>query len=179
MKKQAGFVGVLIIIVIQTYPAMGTLVEVSVTTDKPTYSLGEQVVVSITAFNPNDYEVTLLTGIPMATYVMDNVYDWRDGRIFIMLLISEVLPPLETYTWELKHNNLIPPTHAGDPDYYPLELGVHSVVGQVLTEPIIQSEPFEFIVVPEPATAILLALGSLALLRNRCWPVCPMEGVQK
>jgi len=33
--------------------------------------------------------------------------------------------------------------------------------------------------IPEPATAILLALGSLALLRNRCRPVCPREGPQK
>ncbi len=33
--------------------------------------------------------------------------------------------------------------------------------------------------IPEPATAILLALGGLALLRNRCRPVCPREGAQK
>lgn len=33
--------------------------------------------------------------------------------------------------------------------------------------------------IPEPASAILLAFGGLALLRNHCWPVCPREGAQK
>ena len=160
MIKKAALMGALILSVIQTNPAMGTLVEVSVTTDKPTYLLGEEIGISIIAFNPNNYEVILefWESWTDTSYCIDNSICPICGAGGFPPI---VIPQLSTHTW---HHDYL----TGFSSQYPLlEIGVHSVVGAVNIEPPIQSEPFEFTVVPEPCTLSLLTLGGLALLRKR------------
>jgi hypothetical protein len=163
MKKKVFFVVVLILVVIQTYTAMGTPIEVSVITDKPIYLLGEEIGLSVTAFNPNDYEISLDA---RAYYNIDNVA-WLP--FYTMEVKPPIpLPPLSSYTWYFEHHHG-PPL---DPEFYPLlEVGIHSVVGKaaVDTESYIQSyPPVHFTVVPEPATIVFILTGMLSFAKCKC-----------
>ena len=157
MKDKALFVGVVILVVVQTYTAMGTPIEVSVITDKPTYLLGENIGLSVTAFNPNNYEISLDA---LSYYNIDDVA-WLP--IYTMIVRPPIpLSPFSSYSWHFEHFHGSPL----DPMLYPfLEVGVHSVVGQaaVDTEPYVQSVPVQFTVAPEPATIVFIFTGMLAL----------------
>lgn len=163
MKEKSLFVGVLVLVVVQTYTAMGTPIEVSVITDKSVYSLGEDIGLSATAFNPNDYEISLDA---RAYYRIDDGY-WLPA--YIMIIWPPIsLQPLSSNIWNFTYHSF--PTEPGKINFYPiLEVGVHSVVGQaaVDTEPYIQSVPVQFTVVPEPATIVFIFTGMLALAPSR------------
>ncbi len=60
--------------------AEATIVDVSVATNKLVYELGEDVVVFVIAYNPNPEPITLTGGFYFASYKMDGVYDWAEGR---------------------------------------------------------------------------------------------------
>lgn len=161
IEKKVVWLGILMLTSLQSRQVIGESIEVSVTTDKTTYLLGEEIGISVTAFNPNDYELSLDA---LSYYKID------DGKwlpLYIMIVWPPIpLPPMSSYTWDFEHFHG-PPL---DPDYYPLlEIGEHSVVGQaaVYTESYIQSEPFQFSVIPEPATVILMSLGALGFVRRR------------
>ena len=160
MKREA-VLGALLLLGFQAYPATGEPIEVSILTDKLTYSLGEDIGISVTAFNPNDYELSIDA---LSYYKIDDGH-WLP--LYAMVVWPPIpLPPMSNYTWNFEHLHG-PPM---DPVLYPLlEVGEHLVVGQaaVLNETYIQSEPVQFSVVPEPGTIILMGLGGLGLVRRR------------
>jgi len=118
-----------------------TIVEVSATTDKSTYILGEDVTVFVTAYNPNPEAVTLTFGDTLqASYLMDWVFDWSEGKGFVQKLTYVTIEPHESHTWKRTHG----------PDervMYPLNVGKHIVMGRVVGYA--QSAPVEFKVVSE------------------------------
>jgi len=128
-----------------------TIVDISVATDKAIYQLNEEVTVFVTAYNPNPEPVTLRFGSTLvASYFMDDTYYWDEDKIFAPVLLHEDIEPDSRFTWELAHGSR-------EMNLYPLDLGVHSVVGIVVGFG--QSEPVEFEVIPEPATILILSFG--------------------
>jgi len=143
--------------------AKSAIVDINVATDKTTYSLGEEVVVFITAYNPNPEPVTLTGGFYFASYIMDEVYDWAEGRSAPQVILKVTINPGDSITWDLTHGSY-------EMQEYPLTLGKHMVVGEVLAVELIgdgKSAPVEFDVVPEPATILFLTLGICAMRIRR------------
>ncbi len=166
---------VVMVFVVSANSVEAAEIELSVATDEPSYSLGEDITVSVTAYNPNDYEVTLQFGDTLqASYIMDNVYDWSSDKIFLQVLTEVTIGAVSSYNWDLDHDweYTVGPSTYG----YDLSIGTHSVVGALqeqIGEPpgnyTYYSQPLEFEVVPEPATLGLVLLGRLILLRRRYW----------
>lgn len=138
---------------------LATTVEISVATDKPTYQLGETVNVSVIAHNPNPQPVTLSFGNSLnAKYLMDNVFDWTQGKVFIQIVTEVTIGSGDSHVWNLKHGS-------SERAIYPLNCGTHTIVGEVVGYG--QTSPIMFEVVPEPATAALLAAGALMTFAKR------------
>ena len=157
MIKKAKIPSILILLLFVITKAAA--VNISTTTDKDTYLLGEQVVVSVTAYNPNSNPATLNFATSLeASYLMDGVYDWTEGKVFIQLGRQLIIDPYDSYTWDLTHGNR-------EMELYPLDVGIHTVRGEVVGYG--YSPQVQFEVVPEPATILLLTLGSLLLNRRR------------
>jgi len=134
-------------------------VNISTITDKESYLLGEEVVVSVIAYNPDLNPVTLNFATSLqASYLMDGVYDWSEGKFFTQFPTRVTIGPYGSYTWDLTHG----PTEM---EAYPLEIGAHTVVGEVLGYG--YSSTIQFQVIPEPATILLLTLGGLLLTSRR------------
>jgi len=134
------------------------IVEISVETDKLTYLLDEEVVVSITAYNPNPDPVILYFGDTLhASYLMDDVFDWSQGKEFAQVISNITINPYESEMWERVHG-------LEEMNIYPLSIGTHTVVGEVVGYG--QSLPKNFHVIPEPSVVSLLAYGGLVLLRK-------------
>ena len=126
-------------------------IEISVATDKAVYQLDEDVVISVTAYNPTDEAITLVFGSDLqASYWMDGIYDWEDGRSRLTMLTYVTIDPYQFNTWQLTHGDY-------ERSIYPLGLGAHSVVGEVLEYGL--SNPAGFQVVPEPSCVMLLVVG--------------------
>jgi hypothetical protein len=164
-KKGARIIIILLLVLGLTETAKSSIVDISVSTDKATYSLDEDVVVSITACNPNSEPVTLTGGFYFASYIMDDVYDWVEGRSAPQVIQKLTIDPGDSITWDLTHGSY-------EMQEYPLTLGKHMVVGEVLAIELIgdgKSAPVEFDVVPEPATILLLTLGicGMRIVRHR------------
>jgi len=129
------------------------IVEISVDTDKLTYLLDEEVVVSITAYNPNPDPVILYFGDTLhASYLMDDVFDWSQGKTFSPVNLSITIEPYESKIWERNHG-------LKEMNIYPLSIGTHTVIGEVVGYG--QSIPIEFDVVPEPSMILLIGIGSI------------------
>ena len=160
MKKT--FILVLVFVLFLSGIGKATIVDISVATDKSTYLLGEYVTVYVSAYNPNVEPVTL--GFPsslQATYIMDGTYDWSMAKLFAQVVTGVSVNPDESHTWTLIHEAL-------DMNLYPLDIGVHSVVGEVVNYG--QTTPAEFEVIPEPITFAYLLLGGISIklrLRNK------------
>ena len=128
-----------------------TIVDISVATDKQIYQLNEEVTVSVTAYNPNLEPVTLRFGSTLvASYFMDDTYYWHENKIFAPVLLHKEIEPDSCFTWNLTHGSK-------EMGLYALDLGVHSVVGEVVGYG--QSEAINFEVIPEPVTILLLGCG--------------------
>ena len=89
---------------------------------------------------------------------MDDVFDWTEGKEFAQGATNVTIEPDDYYTWELTHS-------LDEMMLYPLDVGIHSVVGVVVGYG--QSIPIEFEVTPEPATVFLLGLGAICIRQNR------------
>ncbi len=133
------------------------IVDISVETDKPIYQLGEEVMISVIAYNPNPEPVTLTCGFYQSSYIIDGVYDWAEGRSGPAVITYVTIEPDDLATWEHAHgfNEMLE---------YPLDIGTHSLVGEVLAAELLdtgqsQSLSIEFQVVPEPITALLFGAG--------------------
>ena len=146
----------LIIVLTLTSPLVNAaIVDIGVETDKPTYLLEEPVTVFVTAYNPNPEAVTLGFGSTLqATYLMNDVFDWSEGKGFADVVTSVTIEPDDSYVWDLTHG-------LDEMMLYPLDVGIHTVVGEVVGYG--QSATIEFEVVPEPATVLLLGFGGLIL----------------
>lgn len=132
-------------------------IDISAATNKPTYQLGEYVTISVTAYNPNPQPVTLYFSSSLqATYLIDNTFDWTQGKGFAQEPTQQTISPYGSYSWNLIHDN--------EMAIYPLGLGNHSVTGTVINYG--TTSPIEFEVVPEPATFLLLATG-WAFIRHK------------
>jgi len=133
--------------------AKATIVDITVATDKESYLLGEEVIVSVIAYNPNPEPVTLgFSSSLVVSYLMDNVYDWAEGRIFQPVPLQLTIQPYNFRTFELVHG-------CDEMAIYPLDIGYHTVVGEVVGYG--QSAPLHFEVIPEPSSILLLAIGML------------------
>ncbi len=157
MIKKAEILTILILLLFGITNA--TAVNISTITDKNTYLLGEEVIVYVTAYNPNPEPVTLgfLTSL-QASYLMDGVFNWSEHRQFNPIPTGRIIEPYDSYTWNLSHDSYAM-------TIYPLDIGYHTVAGEVMGYG--YSSPVQFEVVPEPATILLLTLGSLLLTRRR------------
>jgi len=139
--------------------AEATIVEISASTNKPVYELGEEVVVFVIAYNPTPEPLTLFFGSTLqASYLMDGVFDWTEKKRFEAVLTKRIIEPDHSYTWNLIHDSF-------ETSIYPLGVGTHILVGYVVGYR--ESAPVEFEVVPEPATILLLGLGSLMVRKKR------------
>ena len=143
----------LMITAIFTGITQATIVDITMETDKSIYQLGEDVVVSVTAVNPTNEPVQLGFGSSLqATYQMDGVFDWTEGKVFAQSLTYVNLPAFGSYRWDLIHGSK-------ERELYPLDLGIHIVVGEVVGYG--TSSPIEFSVVPEPSIILLISIGSI------------------
>ena len=116
-------------------------IDVSVSTRKATYVLGEPVRVFVTATNNGSEGVTLeFVTSNQASYVMDDAY--APTLLAAQVLTERHIPAGESYTWTLDH----------DLAAYPLDYGTHRVVGKVVGEAssraaaefeIVEGEPME------------------------------------
>ncbi len=114
---------------------------------------------SVTAYNPDPNPVTLNFATSLqASYLMDGVYDWREGKFFYQFPTSVTIEAYGSYTWQLTHGY-------HEMELYPLEIGAHTVVGEVVGYG--YSSTVQFQVIPEPATILLLTLGGLLLTGRR------------
>lgn len=151
-KLAIGYVAVLLLCV-GARLAKADIIDISVATDKETYLLGEDVTVFVTAYNPNPDPITLYFASSLqASYLMDGVFDWRTGKGFEYMVTKRVIEPYDSRVWQLDHGTY-------EKAIYPLSIGRHTVVGEVVGYG--QSAPVEFQVIPEPASVLLIGLGAL------------------
>jgi len=134
--------------------ALGSVIDVTVTTEKTSYSLNEPIHIFVTAANPGDSPIVLTFGTSyQAGYLIDGLYDWSQGMFFSDSFTSVTIPVHGSHTWDL------------DSRLWPLAAGTHSIVGSVIGYADCPTASFE--VTPEPASMLLLTVGGAALLRRR------------
>jgi len=144
---------IIAVVILSSFDGMAkaTVVDVTVATDKESYLLGEEVIVSVIAYNPNPEPVTLgFSSSLVVSYLMDNVYDWAEGRQFSPVILQLTIQPYNFKTLELVHGY-------DEMAIYPLDVGTHTVVGEFVGYG--QSAPVQFEVIPEPSSILLLAIG--------------------
>jgi intracellular proteinase inhibitor BsuPI len=139
------------------------VVDLSITTDKTTYLLGEEVRVYVSAHNSGTDPVTLTfpSGLD-ATYWMDEAYYWHQSLVWAPMVLHLKINPNSTHTWERIHG----PRELSE---YPLVIGRHSVVGIAYALELQEyyTEPLNFEVVPEPASILLLSFGMIYIRRYK------------
>ena len=139
------------------------LVDISVTTDKTTYQVGEDVKVYVSVFNPGLDSVTLtFTSSLESSYWMDEEYYWHENKIIIPSGSLLTINPNTSHTWELIHG----PTELSE---YPLNIGMHTVTGMVGAYELqdnYMTEPVEYEVIPEPTSIMIFSVGALFLTRS-------------
>jgi len=149
---------IIAVVILSSFDGMAeaTVVDVSTATNKVTYLLGEEVTVFVIAYNPNPELVTLsFPSALQASYLMNDVYDWSEGRQFAQVPTGVRIEAYGSYTWELTHG-------PDDMTVCPLDVGTHTVVGEVVGYG--QSAPVQFEVIPEPMSVLLLAIGIVGVL---------------
>ena len=140
------------------------VVDISVETDKQTYLLGEEVQISVIAYNPSQEPVTLTFPSSLTTsYRMDDIFDWKLNIIYNPVLLEKVIEPLSSYTRLHIHDST-------QMELYPLDIGMHSVRSEVVGYGL--SEPVNFEVVPEPITSLLMAVGAIGAIRRKRRKLC-------
>ncbi len=115
-------------------------IDVYVSTDKRRYTLGEQIGITVTAYNPNDFTITLEFGTSstggtcQASYTIDGISPAPTACD--TAIDNFALPPGGSVTWTRTHTN----------ETFPLSTGIHSIVGKVfgyVIRPIKVIGPFE------------------------------------
>ncbi|MHC4474044.1 MAG: right-handed parallel beta-helix repeat-containing protein [Planctomycetota bacterium] len=114
-----------------------TDLEITAETDKPVYTFGEDVTVSVTAYNPTDSPITLAFGSTcQAWYLMDGWYYYSTACGWAATFVT--VAPNDSHTWTMVHDSYQRYT-------CPLRPGKHSVVGIMYG----YTEPVEFEIVGE------------------------------
>ena len=114
-----GFAAALLWIEAGGNQALGLTFEVS--TDRDTYYRGQPIRVSITAFNPDPYDVTLHFSSSMqAQYSMDGSFTYP--QMAFQMFTEQGIPAEGSYTWTYVHSW----------DHYDLAFGSHSAAGRVV-----------------------------------------------
>ena len=88
---------------------------------------------------------------------MDDVFDWSANKQFTQVPTGVEVAAMTTHTWELTHD-------LNEMQRYPLPVGTHSLIGEVVGYE--TSDPIEFKVIPEPSCMCILALGGEFLRRR-------------
>lgn len=160
-KNKLVFMGMLLLcfVFMQSAKLVATPnLEITVDTDKDIYLLGEDMIVSVIALNLDDTPIQL--GFPstlQASYLFDGIFDWTQGKLFFDTPTTVTINANDTYTWNLAYGT-------EEKYLYPLAIGYHEVVGEIVGYG--ESNPVAFQVIPEPATFVILSVGWL-LLRKR------------
>jgi LEA14-like dessication related protein len=152
------------IMLFATGVVQATIVDITAATNKPVYELGEEVVVFVIAYNPNPEPITLTGGFYFASYIMDGVYDWAEGKSAPEVILHVTINPRDYVTWDLTHGSY-------EMQEWPLTVGMHTVVGEVLAVQLIgdgRSTPVQFEVIPEPSTILLIVIGFIAFRARHC-----------
>ena len=147
------------IMLFATGVVQATIVDITAATNKPVYELGEEVVVFVIAYNPNPEPITLTGGFYFASYIMDGVYDWAEGKSAPEVILHVTINPRDYVTWDLTHGSY-------EMQEWPLTVGMHTVVGEVLAVQLIgdgRSTSVQFEVIPEPSTILLILIGFVAV----------------
>jgi len=88
--------------------------EMEISTDKISYSIGETVLISMELINHGTETISLTTGLPESDFeVLDEqgnqVYLWSNGKFFIAVIRAIIIHPGEVLfynmTWDQKDNN--------------------------------------------------------------------------
>jgi hypothetical protein len=116
-------------------------ISVTVSTDQPTYIIGEPILITVTAVNETDEPVTL--GFPssgQSGYILDDAYATPTGGLAV--ITHATVPAHGTHDWSFYHP-------WGE---HMLAVGAHEVVGEVRHMlPHLASSPVPFAIVsPEP-----------------------------
>jgi LEA14-like dessication related protein len=152
------------IMLFATGVVQATIVDITAATNKPVYELGEEVAVFVIAYNPNPEPITLTGGFYFASYIMDGVYDWAEGKSAPEVILHVTINPRDYVTWDLTHGSY-------EMQEWPLTVGMHTVVGEVLAVQLIgdgRSTPVQFEVIPEPSTILLIVIGFIAFRARHC-----------
>jgi hypothetical protein len=161
MKKKLAITLLAILFLCFAGLAQATIVDLTVSTDKSAYQLGEYVTISVTAYNPNPEPVTLyFPNGPVATYIMGGTYNMPAG--YLPVLTSKTIQPNMSFTWNMLHDQRAMRA-------YPLGIGTHTVVGKLLAHELGEDNmtlPLQFEVIPEPATLLLFSIGTLLLRKS-------------
>ena len=109
-------------------------VTLTVETDQAKYYPDEPIEISITAHNPNDYDMLLQFNTSLqGYYIIDDVFQYPD--IALQVLTQQLVPAEGSYTWSYTHNW----------EMYDLGLGVHTVVGGVNQHGVTDAISFEVV----------------------------------
>ncbi len=101
----------------------GTRLDVSVSTPKEVYGVGEKVPIDVIITNNSESEVFIeFTSDREAGYIIDGVYQEYNGSGFLDIYTRIPVGPGDSHKWEFVH----------DPADYPLAPGKHSIVGHVV-----------------------------------------------
>lgn len=102
----------------QTFP-----ITVTIATDKASYDIGESVVMTITAVNGSDKDVTLnFSSSKQTDYVIDGKFRWSSDKYFLTVLTERTVPAHGEYSWTVIHKN----------SDYSLATGSHIITSEVV-----------------------------------------------
>jgi hypothetical protein len=150
---------ILTLVLLLSSSSNATLINISVETDKAIYHFGEDIFINVTAFNQGPQNETLtFTDSIHASYAIDSIYNWADGKISQPYGSVLVLEPGNSKTWSFTHTA----------QQYSLGPGAHSISGEVWAVELIggTSGVASITIVPEPLTLSLLTLGVLFIRRK-------------
>jgi hypothetical protein len=162
MKKWKSKLSLLVLFLV-TSLTNASVILICVDTDKDTYQQGEDIHIEVIAYNPGIESVTLTGGFYFTTYIMDGEFNWAEGKSGPAVILTKTIDAGESVTWNHTH---------GTYEWlaFPLEIGTHSLVGQVLAFELQEeneSQPVEFTVIPEPTTFLLIGAGFCFLRRKK------------
>jgi len=152
-------------------------IEYYIQTDKSVYELGEEVEILYRVTNLTENPIYLGEGSPWTECYHSIVKDDAENEVWHWTLEQTTVPPmafgLGAYSsrecerlWNMMNYN---GTWLYEPDDFPVPPGLYTVTGELWLY-----EPYQIVpvsvsieIIPEPATFLLLALGSLFLTKRR------------